>query len=1230
VLALGAGSALGAYAYPFERQLTLSSGSFGELRPGSVAVDDEDGKTYVADSASGVVDVFETATGTELAPLESKLTPAKSFGGGEAYVAANNATGDVYVLDTTDGVVDVFEPAGGYLCQITGSATPSASECIGGAGSSRTPAGGFSEPRGIAVDQATGEVYVVDAEHGVVDVFGSGGEYLRQIQLGVVPTGFSASETRGVAVDDFNGDVYVSDTGSDYVYVFDAAGAYVATWTGSNTPAGSFGHGSVSVAADDESGEVFVTDSQDAATDVFDASGEYRKQFSNSYSEAWGTAVDQASGQVYVSNNFPGAVDVFSRLLVPDVSTGGATGLVPEGNATLHGVVNPEGIALSSCEFEYGPEEGSYGSTAACSPMPSSGSSPVAVEAKVSVTPGTLYHYRLVAGNANGVETGRDQTFFASTRPLLGGESASEISAAGARLNAQVSPQGLPSSYRFEYGTSTSYGASAPIPDASLAAGASAVAVSEQIAGLSANTTYHWRVVASNGDGTTDGVDHTFIYSTGGGGLPDGREYEMVTPPQKNGALILGGTSGLGLSSYVADDGSRVIAGSLQCFAGSGSCNAQQGGTVGDGFLFSRTGGGWATTPLTPPASVFGDGSPILMVSPDTGDALFSMPTPPFGEDDFYVRRPDGSFVDVGPETLPSAGPQGSAPGAGEYYATADFSHVVWQQEFLSNDWPFDSTHSELYGSSAYEYVGTGNAQPELVGVRGGPGSTELISECRTAVWMNIGNVGAVSADGSMVYFTALSDSFGGGGDCKSTVNAPPVNELYVRIDGERTVLVSGRSPSECTSGTGCLGSGPANAEFAAASEDGSKAFFIDGQQLTDSATGGGANLYEYDFDNLAGHNLIDVSAGDTSGEGPRVQGVTAVSADGSHVYFVAQGVLTGAANSQGETAQNGADNLYVFERDAAYPAGRVAFIATLPSTDIGYDWAGSFVANVTPDGRFLVFESHGRLTADDSSTSVEMQVFRYDAQTGALIRISIGEDGFNDDGNAGVDVSLGSNEGSIVRPATTTRLAGPVRRDPTMSDDGSFVFFRSPIGLTPQALNDVAINSAGHLAENVYEWHEGHVYLISDGRDTSEAFEGQSSVTLLGSDASGADVFFTTGDRLVAQDVDSELDIYDARVCTATEPCVTAPVPAPACTGEACRGAPEAPPASLVPASASLSGVGNLLQSQPSAPSPRKARPVRKAKRKKKVRKTRRAARGRGNHGGARGARQHGARGRS
>src|ERR1019366_5821552 len=135
------------------------------------------------------------------------------------------------------------------------------------------------------------------------------------------------------------------------------------------------------------------------------------------------------------------------------------------------------------------------------------------------------------------------------------------------------------------------------------------------------------------------------------------------------------------------------------------------------------------------------------------------------------------------------------------------------------------------------------------------------------------------------------------------------------------------------------------------------------------------------------------------------------VSEDGSHVYFVAHGVLTKTPNGQGESAQPGAENLYVFEHDAAYPAGRIAFVAQLSEEDL-YLWGERPEVkvsgpDVTPDGRFLVLTSTRDLTSDDTSTA--RQVFEYDANettqekdegTPSLVRVSIGQDGFNHNGN--------------------------------------------------------------------------------------------------------------------------------------------------------------------------------------------------------------------------------------
>jgi DNA-binding beta-propeller fold protein YncE len=1233
VLALGAGSALAGYTYPLEGELAPAGGSFSGLEASSVAVDDANGDTYVAASGSGVVDVFETATGTEVAALDGSLTPAGSFGGGQVQVAANSALGDVYVLDSTDNVLDVFNSLGGYVCQITGSSTPSASECNGVAGSD-TPAHGFSDPGGVAVDQATGDVYVVDAHHGVVNVFSSAGAYVRQLSLASILGGFSAlseTYTRGVAVDGLSGDVFVADSGRDVVYEFDATGGYLTTWAGANTPAGSFGGGFVSVAADDVSGNVYVTESADRVTDVFDASGGYRAQFSSGNSR--GVAVDQASGWIYVSNSGEGTVKIFGRVLVPDVVTGGASNLGVT-SVTLNGSVNPEGVPITACAFEYGTEAGSYGQSVPCAASPGSGSAPVAVSADLSgLVERATYHYRLLAANANGESQGADAQVTMPSRPSIESAAATDVTPDSVVLRASINPHAAQTSYRFEYGTSTAYGASIPVPDGQIPSGLLDHTVAQHVSGLQPATTYHWRVLAQNVAGTIVGSDHTFVFDVGGAGLPDNRAYEMVTPVHKNASLM--GNILFGFLPDLSGDGSRVVLPTLQCFGDVASCSVD-GAPEGVSYEFSRGGEGWTATALLPATPEDANAINVALVSPDAGTALVAAPTPPAGEDDWYARRTDGSFVDIGPVSSPSAGPKIGFTHSSDVRGTSDLSHVVYKSQVYR--WPFDETEQTNNASSLYEYAGFGNAAPELVAVSGGAGSTDLIGKCGAYLGSGSSSFGALSADGGTVFFSVRPCASGSGVNAGVTV---PKEELFARVDGSRTVPLGERSPLECTSVSGCASSPVGDAEFQGASVDGSKAFFLDTQQLTDNASEdshsgdsasspgcsqalgvNGCNLYEYDMNAPTGRTLVAVSAGDSSGGGPRVQGLMAISADGSHVYFIAKGVLTNATNARGETARDGAENLYVFERDAGYPEGRVSFIASLAESEqeigiggrtVNWTTTGDFTANVTSDGRFLVFLSRAALTADASGAG-GVQVFRYDALTGELERVSVGERGFNDNGNGGVGDAQ-------ITPPVLVHL-GPSRGDPTMSDDGSRVFFESPVALTPGALDDVPIGVLGitkEYASNVYEWREGRVYLLSDGRDTtatgSPACGHLSSVCLLGVDSTGSNVFFTTADPLAAEDTDTQVDVYDARVCTGVSPCIAAPAaPPPPCEGEACHGRAPAPPGLAGAATSVFSGPGNLTPAPAPAVKAKAKKPTRRAhgKPRKKAKKHKQRAHGR------------------
>src|SRR3712207_2587759 len=85
---------------------------------------------------------------------------------------------------------------------------------------------------------------------------------------------------------------------------------------------------------------------------------------------------------------------------------------------------------------------------------------------------------------------------------------ASGVSRSGATLNGTVDPNGTATSWYFEYGTTTAYGLRTA--DADAGEGDDPVAVSAAVSGLSAGTTYHFRLVAVNADGTVQGTDRTF------------------------------------------------------------------------------------------------------------------------------------------------------------------------------------------------------------------------------------------------------------------------------------------------------------------------------------------------------------------------------------------------------------------------------------------------------------------------------------------------------------------------------------------------------------------------------------------------------------------------------------------------------------------------------------------------------------------------------------------------
>jgi photosystem II stability/assembly factor-like uncharacterized protein len=190
----------------------------------------------------------------------------------------------------------------------------------------------------------------------------------------------------------------------------------------------------------------------------------------------------------------------------PAVTTNPAT-YITSFSATLNGTVNPNG-QTTNVHFEYGTTT-NYGSTTASHSY--TGNTTQSVTANISgLTASTTYHFRIVATNNAGTVHGSDRTFTtlsATGPPVVITNPATYIASYSAKLNGSVDPHGLATTVYFQYGTTTSYGSATGVY---LFVGDTYLNASAGITGLSANTTYHFRIVAINSSGTRYGSDRTF------------------------------------------------------------------------------------------------------------------------------------------------------------------------------------------------------------------------------------------------------------------------------------------------------------------------------------------------------------------------------------------------------------------------------------------------------------------------------------------------------------------------------------------------------------------------------------------------------------------------------------------------------------------------------------------------------------------------------------------------
>lgn len=703
--------------------------------------------------------------------------------------------------------------------------------------------------------------------------------------------------------------------------------------------------------------------------------------------------------------------------------------------------------------------------------------------------------------------------------------------------------------------------------------------------------------------------------------IPEGRSYELVSPPYK------GGYSAKEIRS-VAPDGESLAFFSLGAFEG------DPADPVGNIYLSRRGAAGWSASPLTLPAAL---GSTNQIVNPvdfsstlESSLSYVNLAPNAFGGDleakeaQFLVHpsaAPDtASGFSVAGETLTRD--DGAALGSNVEYsgASADFSHIVFEGKFGS----LVPEVEKVPGLAMYDLAtrGVGEQSLHLVGVDNKGKPLGINPGCEESARVRLGNgpegggaetlslvrsdLHAVSDDGSEIFFEATQG-------CVAAVH----EQLFVRLGDAKTLEVS-KPLSEACNEVPCPGSAlRESAAFVAASTDGTKVFFITRAPLVpEDQDGGGVDLYMATIGCPSGMgqacepaerevtSLTQVSRPSSPTEAADFQSYVAISPDASHLYFVAQGVLGSGANARGETPVRGADNLYMYDSTSG---GRLTFIADLCSgpgrsgsaqslkcplslgegahsvdRNDAYLWAGGAPqAQTAGDGRFLLFASYGQLAPGDTDESAD--IYRYDAQDGTLARVSVGEDGFDANGNnSAFSASIHASEEADGFVSEQHDL-----RSRAISEDGSRVVFTTA--------EPLSLNATNHRTD-VYEWHqqagagEGRVSLVSSG--SSDENDQDALIS-----PSGRDIFFLTSQGLVPQDTDGAQDVYDARLGGGFP---QTPAERQPCSGDACQGPLTNPAPLLVPGSLTQSP-GEELPGTAGLPAPRpvtapKSAPAKKA----------------------------------
>jgi hypothetical protein len=824
-------------------------------------------------------------------------------------------------------------------------------------------------------------------------------------------------------------------------------------------------------------------------------------------------AVDDGPGGnlYYVGHEFVGGstpVIVFAghSVLAPGVTVQDAsavaltsahvTGTVDAGDAAA--------TASTSAHFEYYTNDASTPTSLPDLTLPAAG--PNAVVADLTgLRPNTTYHVQLKAQRNDDPLTdpaitaptplahtfSRVVTFTTPTSgPGITEPAATDVGSGTATLPGTVDPFGLQTSYHFEYGATDAYGSRSPATDAVLGALTAPQPVRTVLAGLSPGTTYHYRLVATNGAGTTFGPDRQL--TTDPAAVAAARGYEQVTPVDKGGALM---ATAIGFTAQ--GDGSPEDGSALQ-FSTQG---ALPGATIGTGiiseYLGERGANGWTQRQLDVPL--------IPGAGPSKYGTVLSAEI--LGQQPADLRH---SVVDSDLALAP-----GAVAGEGNIYVQDNATGALRYLSSVSAP-TFNNIKTQitgLFASADTSHVYLPDVDGELYELA--DGHQTLISKTPTGDPMSALS-SPLPIDGSQNSFDTMGPISTPSGS--AVVYDSGVDGAFLNQGGHVIPISVSERPGDPATPVPTGGS-----KF---SKDGSQAFFLvpgSDPLTTDGGSQPGESIYQYTPDAPAGHHLTYIGGFGAPGTGFPV---FVASPDGQTVVY------------------SSADGLW------AWRHGQREQLSSVQGGDTP-DYKPQ--PQLSPDGRYFAMLRSAALTDDPIVNNATCRINR-----GGLQRDGHCQEAYLFDLDAH-SVACASCAADRTPPAGDAQFGEPRAIN---VDDAGELFFDTKTRLVSADVN---------ADSDVYVYRDGRVRLVSRGTVGTHA-------VMQGASASGRDVFLLSDDRLVSQDTDNAIDLYDARLgggFAAQNPTVNNTAP---CAGTECHepggggatAAPAAPTESTIPPSQS------------------------------------------------------------